>query len=219
MPDEEDVCEQPQEVKPPDGGQQPQEVEPPGEGQQPQEVELPDEEQEQQEVELSAEGDVFEQPLWGEEKRASASSDDAEGEPYTTSSQSSQQSVPEEEISIWSDEIEEQQKKRQLLNNAISGLSGGRVSPILSTLNTSWDDISTTQQKYYLRKAKETFHAVLTVLSPGQEEELWTAVRQKRSVKTSSAGATRRRSFDPGSGPVRGISISGYMMTSLKMAS
>ena len=200
LPDEE---QEPQEVEPPDEGQQPQEVEPPDEGQQPQEVELfgeTDVSEQPQHVIPPDEGDAFEQPLWGEERRALASSDDAEEEPYTTSSQSSQQSVPEEEISIWSDEIEEQQKKRQLLNNAVSGLSGGRVSPILSTLNTSWDDISTTQQKYYLRKAKETFNAVLTVLSPGQEEELWTAVRQKRSVKTSSAGAPRRRSFDPSSG-------------------
>ncbi|XP_078348424.1 uncharacterized protein LOC144633421 [Oculina patagonica] len=193
VPDEEDIFVQPDEFELPDEGQQPQEVQLIGETdvcEQPraQHVEPPDE------------GDACEQPLWGEEKRALASSDDTEEEPYTTSSQSSQQSVPEEEISIWSDEIEEQQKKRQLLNNAVSGLSGGRVSPILSTLNTSWDDISTTQQKYYLRKAKETFNEVLTVLSPGQEEELWTAVRQKRSVTTSSAGATRRRSFDPSSG-------------------
>ena len=128
-----------------------------------------------------------------------STSDDAE-ERCTTSSQSSQQSVPEAEISIWSDEIEEQQNKRQLLNNAIDSLSGGRVSPILSTLNTSWDDISLTQQKFYLRKAKETICVALAVLSPGQEEELWSAVRQEKSVQTSSSGATRRRSFDPSSG-------------------
>ena len=128
-----------------------------------------------------------------------STSDDAE-ERCTTSLQSSQQSVPEAEISIWSDENEEQHKKRQLLNNAIDNLSGGRVSPILSPLNTSWDDISSTQQKYYLRKAKETICAALAVLSPGQEEELWSAVRQEKSVQTSSSAATRRKSFEPSSG-------------------
>ena len=111
-----------------------------------------------------------------------------------------QQSIPEEEISIWSDEVEEQQQRRQVLNNTISSLSGGRISPILSTLNTSWDDISTTQQKYYLRKAKESICTALSVLSPGQEEELWTTLRQERLVDKDSAGATRRRSFDPESG-------------------
>lgn len=81
---------------------------------------------------------------------------------------------------IWSDEIEEQQMKRQMLNNAIDSLSGGRVSPIRSTLNTSWDDISSTQQKCYRRKAKETICAALTFLSPRQEEELWSAVRWEK---------------------------------------
>ena len=131
---------------------------------------------------------------------ALATSDNSEEDKVTTSSQSSQQSIPEEEISIWADEIEEQQKKRQVLNNANRNLSEGRLSPIMSTLNTSWDDISATQQKYYLRKAKETICTALTVLSPGQEEELWTAVWRERSVQTSSAGATRRRSFYPHSG-------------------
>ena len=169
---------------------------------QPQGAELPNEDVsvQPQEVEQPDGGHAFEQSLPEEENQVL--SDDAEEEAYTTSSQSSQQSIPEEEISTWSDEIEEQQKKRQLLNDAISGLSGGRVSPVVSTLNTSWDDISGTQQKYYLRKAKETFHAVLSVLSPGQEEELWTSVRQKKSVKTSSTSATRRRSFDPSSGQI-----------------
>ena len=126
---------------------------------------------------------------------ALATSDNSEEDKVTTSSQSSQQSIPEEEISIWADGIEEQQKKRQVLNNANSNLSEGRLSPIMSTLNTSWDDISATQQKYYLRKAKETICTALTVLSPGQEEELWTAVWRERSVQTSSAGVLDAEAF------------------------
>lgn len=85
MPDEEDIFEQPQQVEPPDEEQQPQEAEPPDEErQQPQEVELIGETdvcEQPQHVESPDEGDAFEQPLWGEEKRASASSDDAEEEP------------------------------------------------------------------------------------------------------------------------------------------
>ena len=52
-------------------------------------------------------------------------------------------------------------------------LSEGQTSPILSTLNTTWDDISSTQQKYHQRKAKETIMAALSVISPGQEKKLW----------------------------------------------
>ena len=68
-------------------------------------------------------------------------------------SHSSQASIPEEEISIWVDEMEEQNSKRQKLNEAVHSISGGRYSPVLSTLNTTWDDVSDTQQRYYLRKA------------------------------------------------------------------
>ena len=103
----------------------------------------------------------------------------------TASSQSSQRSVPENEISIWTDEMEQQQEKRQTLNAAISSLTSGHTSPILSTLNTSWDDISSTQQRYYQRKAKETILAALSVISPGQEEDLWDALRQDTSLSTS----------------------------------
>ena len=138
---------------------------------------------------MAGDEDVFELPQQNEDQGALVTSN-AEQEMVSSSSQSSQQSIPEEEISIWSDEVEEQQQRRQLLNNTTSSLSGGRISPILSTLNTSWDDISTTQQKYYLRKAKASICTALSVLSPGQE----------RLVNKDSAGATRRRSFDPKSG-------------------
>ena len=67
-------------------------------------------------------------------------------------------------ISIWLDEKEEQQAKRQTLNDTVSTLTDGRVSPLLSTLNTEWDDISSTQQKYYTREAREIFAATLSVV-------------------------------------------------------
>ena len=59
----------------------------------------------------------------------------------SSQSQSSQVSVPEEEISIWVDEMETQNTKRQKLNEAVSNIADGRYSPVMSTLNTAWDDV------------------------------------------------------------------------------
>ena len=56
----------------------------------------------------------------------------------TPLSQASQISVPEEEVSIWCDEKEIQNERRQVLNDALGNLKIGRFSPILSTLNASW---------------------------------------------------------------------------------
>ena len=78
-----------------------------------------------------------------------------EGETNTMSSQSSQSTLPEKEISIWLDEKEEQHAKRQTLNDTVSTLTDGRVSPLLSTLNTEWDDISSTQQKFTQEKQEK----------------------------------------------------------------
>ena len=117
-------------------------------------------------------------------------------EPEETMSSQSSQSMPEEEVSIWVDEIELQQEKRRALNKALDTLGGGRISPILSTLNTTWEDISTTQQKYYSRKAKEALGAVLTIISPGQEEELWDDIKQTPFLSMETSGSTRPKRFD-----------------------
>ena len=66
-------------------------------------------------------------------------------------SHASQASIPEEEISAWVDEMEEQNSKRQELNEAVHNISGGRYSPVMSTLSTTWDDVSDTQERYYIR--------------------------------------------------------------------
>ena len=55
----------------------------------------------------------------------------------------SSQSTNEQEVSICVHEIEDQQQKRSL-NEAVSCITSGRYSPLLSTLNASWDDISRT---------------------------------------------------------------------------
>ena len=118
------------------------------------------------------------------------------GEIDTMSSQSSQSTVPEREVSIWLDEKEEQQAKRQALNDCVRNLTDGRVSPLQSTLNTEWEDISSTQQKYYTRKAREMFAATLSVISPGQENALWESLRREPIIESEGTDGTNRKYFD-----------------------
>ena len=95
----------------------------------------------------------------------------------TISSQSSQISN-EQEVSIWVDEMEDQQQKKKSLNEALGSISSGQFSPILSTLNTSWGDISNTQQRDNMQKANEAISTMLSVICPGQENEIWSALCQ-----------------------------------------
>ena len=118
---------------------------------------------------------------------------DVEGQTDTMSSQSSQSTLPEKEISICLDEKEEQHAKRQTLNDTVSTLTDGRVSPFLSTLNT---DISSTQQKYYTRKARAIFAATLSVVSPGQEEALWESLRREPMLENEGTVEKKRKYFD-----------------------
>ena len=120
-------------------------------------------------------------------------------EASTVSSQASCHSIPENEISIWSDEVQVQQEKRKVLNDTVQTLTDGQTRPILSTLNTTWDDMSSTQQKYYHCKPKETIMAVLSAISPGQEEKLWHAVRKEATIGSAQESSTRRKSVDPSS--------------------
>ena len=117
------------------------------------------------------------------------------GERASSQSSQSSGSIPEQEISIWLDEREEQNQKRITLNSAFSTLSDGRVSPLQSTLNTEWDDVSGTQQKYYLRKAKELIQSTLTVISPGQEDQIWRSLRQEPHLVLSK-DSTKPKQFD-----------------------
>ena len=119
----------------------------------------------------------------------------------TPLSQASQISVPEEEVSIWCDEKEIQNERRQALNNALGNLTSGRLSPILSTLNASWDDISSTQQKYYIRKAREAFATTLSVIGPGQEKNLWKCIQNDSDIiERDESGSSKREHFDTNTG-------------------
>lgn len=80
---------------------------------------------------------------------AEVASTGEESEIVSLQSHLSQASIPEEEISIWVDKMEEQNSKRQKLNEAVHSISGGRYSPIMSTLNTTWHDVSDTAALLY----------------------------------------------------------------------
>ena len=113
----------------------------------------------------------------------------------------SQISVPEEEVSIWCDKKEIQNERRQALNNAPGNLTSGRFSPILSTLNASWDDISSAQQKHYICKARETFATTLSVISPGQEKDLWKCIQNDSDIiGRDESSSSKRKHFDTNTG-------------------
>lgn len=123
-----------------------------------------------------------------------------ESDTITLSSQASESTEPEGEVSIWFDEKELQNERRQTLSDAIGNLSSGRYSPILSTLNASWDDISSTQQKYYARKAREAVTTSLSVISPGQEKKLWSSIQNEWIIGGEEGDTAKRKHFDTSTG-------------------
>ena len=133
---------------------------------------------------------------------AAVSSTGERSETVSLQSHSSQASIPDEEISLWVDEMEEQNSKRQKLNEAVHSISGGRYSPVMSNLNTTWDDVSDTQQRYYIRKAKETIVTSLSVITPGQEELVWKALQTEVLLDPNRDNQGKRKRFDPNSGLV-----------------
>ena len=61
----------------------------------------------------------------------------------------------------------------------------------MSTLNTTWDDVSDRQQRYYIRKAKEAVAAALSVITPGQEESVWEALQSEvLGIQTETANVS-----------------------------
>ena len=133
---------------------------------------------------------------------AEVSSTGEGSETVSFQSHSSQASIPEEEISICVDEMEDQNRKQQKLNEAVHSISGGRYSPVLSTLNTTWDDVSDTQQRYYIRKAKETIATSLSVITPGQEKLVWKTLQTEILLDPNRSNQGKCKRFDPNSGLV-----------------
>lgn len=87
------------------------------------------------------------------------------------------------EVSLWIDEKEQQHERRGVINHAFSQLTEGRYSPIASTLGSSWEDVSATQQQYYQRKVKEVLQVVLSVVVPGQEARMCSCLREDQQVR------------------------------------
>ena len=106
-------------------------------------------------------------------------------------SQASQISDPEQEVSIWCYEKEIQNEKRQALNDALGNLKSGGFSPILSTCNAS-----STQQKHYIHKARETVAATLSVISPRQENYHWKWIQNDSDlIERDESSSSKREHF------------------------
>ncbi|XP_022777782.1 uncharacterized protein LOC111319236 [Stylophora pistillata] len=119
----------------------------------------------------------------------------------TLLSQASQISGPEKEVSIWCDEKEIQNQRRQALNDALGNLTSGRFSPILSTLNASWDNISPTQQKDYIRKGRGAVAVALSVISPGKGKDLWKCIQNDLDIiERNESSSSKRKHFDTNTG-------------------
>ena len=105
----------------------------------------------------------------------------------------------EVETNLWIEEKELQHKKREMLNNAIAKLTEDRYSPFVSTLNTSWDDVLVTQQKYYQRKMKEVIQEALSIVVSWQEEHMWNCLPDEReSADVSEKPPAKRKRIDTG---------------------
>ena len=83
------------------------------------------------------------------------------------------------------------------MNKAVYSVSGGRYSPIMSTLDTTWDDVSNTQQCYYIRKAKEAVVTALSVITPSQD-----ALQLEVHWDTNGGSQRKCKRFDPNLGLV-----------------
>ena len=65
----------------------------------------------------------------------------------------------------------------------------------------SWYDISSTQQKYYTRKAREAVAAMLSVISPGQEKDLWKCIQNDSDlIERDESSSSKGKHFDTHTG-------------------
>ena len=82
----------------------------------------------------------------------------------------------DQEVRFWIDEEQRQEEKRTVLNEAISHITDGRFSPIASSLSSNWENTSSSQKSYYLRKVRQVFSAVLSTIAPDQEDQVFEAL-------------------------------------------
>eukprot|EP00058_Branchiostoma_floridae_P012379 XP_002597867.1 hypothetical protein BRAFLDRAFT_105474 [Branchiostoma floridae] len=96
----------------------------------------------------------------------------------TFESQSSSTSEGEANISTWVDEQHQQEQNRKALNVAVDHITEGRISPLRSSLNTPWEEVTERQRNYYLKKTREVIATTMSVIAPGQESDLWRGLVQ-----------------------------------------
>lgn len=78
-------------------------------------------------------------------------------------------------------------------------LTEGHYSPIASTLNTAWEDVSVTQQQHYQCKVKDVLQVVLLVVVPGQEERMWSCLWEDQQVHdVGNEPHAKRKQLDTG---------------------
>ena len=87
----------------------------------------------------------------------------------------------DQEVSFWIDEEQRQEEKRTVLNEAISHITDGRVSPIASSLSSNWKSTSSSQKSYYVRKVRQVFSAILSTIAPDQEDQVFEALLRSSS--------------------------------------
>lgn len=59
------------------------------------------------------------------------------------------------------------------MNEEISNITDGRVSPISSSLCLNWESVLSSQKGYYLRKVRQVFSAVLSTFAPNQDDQVF----------------------------------------------
>ena len=99
------------------------------------------------------------------------------------------------EDSFWIDEEQRQEEKRTVLNEAISHITDGRVSPIAPSLSSNWQSTSSSQKSYYLRKVRQVFSAVLSTVAPDQEDQVFEAVLRSSGHEIQEKPTMLRKMF------------------------
>lgn len=90
-------------------------------------------------------------------------------------------------------------ERRQTLSDVIGNLNGRRFSPILSTLNASWDDISPTTKVLCAKGAGNRYDLTFSHKS-GQEKELWSSIQNESIIEGQEGDTAKRKHFDTSTG-------------------
>ncbi|XP_019625004.1 PREDICTED: uncharacterized protein LOC109470483 [Branchiostoma belcheri] len=132
----------------------------------------------------------------GESESSSSISEVPAAKATFESQSSSTTSEGEADTSIWVDEQHQQEVNRESLNTAIDRITEGRVSPIRSSLNTPWEEVTERQKNYYLKKAREAVKTTMAVIAPGQEQDLWRSLVQAPPFYREEQPPAKKKMWD-----------------------